>query len=403
MERLIEREQKDCAVFQRSLRMIDQQVDRDDACADDSARQRATGPGDNGARDHAGARRSAVFDANFLDARAGRNCAFTADAIVGAGRAGGLSIKMKARSVGQNHKLRLQAHGTVAREVTAGNRINFAVDLGSRGNENLAILHHVGHNARAERIAVLVHGGREPIHQTNANDGALAQGSWRQRSRVNDVAIGIARGHALIQRRRGRIVRRYLHDAVVGAVGLAGLHVLGRNVVGRNGVERAVERALPRLCLCRRLRDHRMAGGGLGDGRSLRLWSGNGVIGRRIRSARVWRRLACLLRSQYGRGGGQNDIDNNGPLHPDLLSRSKDLLTSVRPCGDGKVPRLPPPSRRRRKTTQCKRSATLNNGELVDDRHVPRTARIKIVIFALCRDDSSMCDHRHKGDPQPVC
>src|ERR1039458_8539056 len=111
-----------------------------------------------------------------------------------------------------------------------------------------------------------------------------------------------------------------------------------------------------------------MAGGGLGFGRRLWRWSGNGVVRRRIRRSCVGGRLACLLSSQSGRGGGQNDIDENDPLHPDLLSRSKDLLTSVRPCGDGKVLRPPRLSRPRRTTNQCRSEE--HTSELQSLRHL---------------------------------
>jgi len=119
MERLTKREQQDRAVIQCCLRMIDQQMDRDDACADNSARQRSTGPGDHGACYDARAGHSTVFDADFLQTRAWRNSAFASHTIVRARRASGLSVHMESRTVGENYELRLQAHGAVARKVTA--------------------------------------------------------------------------------------------------------------------------------------------------------------------------------------------------------------------------------------------------------------------------------------------
>jgi hypothetical protein len=49
------------------------------------------------------------------------------------------------------------------------NRGNLAVDLGSRGNKDLAVLKDVRDNARAKLVAALAHRSRQAIHQADAN------------------------------------------------------------------------------------------------------------------------------------------------------------------------------------------------------------------------------------------
>lgn len=82
-----------------------------------------------------------------------------------------------------------------------------------------------------------------------------------------------------------------------------------------------------------RLPDHGMTGGRLGRwlGRGFR--RGDHVVGRRVRGALVRVRLACLLRSQCSRGCGQQGVDKNSPLHPDLLFVGKGHLTCLDPPG----------------------------------------------------------------------
>ncbi len=67
--------------------------------------------------------------------------------------------------------------------------------------------------------------------------------------------------------------------------------------------------------------------------------------------------LACCAPNMAAVAAKQG-VDKNGPLHPDLLSRSKESPCLVRPCWDGKVLRPSPCTRAAGvKPAQYKRSA----------------------------------------------
>ncbi len=219
---------------------------RDDACADNASGQRAAGPAEDGASDCARADRAAVFDADFLQARAGRDSAFAADAILEPGAPLVCGIKMESRAVGQNHGLRLQAHGAVAAEVASSKPKQLCRRFQRRresepGRPESRRTQRACGTCRRSR-----YGRREAIDQTNADDGAFAEGARRQRSRMHDVAIGIVRLRRADSERAAADVSgaTCTMPSSVPSAGLPGSrHVAGGSSVGgaiarRNCVER---------------------------------------------------------------------------------------------------------------------------------------------------------------------
>ena len=198
---------------------------------------------------------------------------------------------------------------------------------------------------------------------------------------------------ALVQRGRCGCVGRHLHDAVVGAV-------------GRDGVERPIERVGCRLRGRLRLRGGlRVTMGRLGEGLATGAGCGSGVVmvssggGLEVPSYGLdWLACCAPMRAAAAAKTPKTRMVCFIPISfppqrrrpavgdPDL-SASKSLLTCLRPCGDGKVLRPQRQSARRgRKTTQTKRSVTFHNGELVGNRRVPHGLRIKrVTAWALPR------------------
>ena len=155
MKPLGEREKQDCALFKMGLGMADEEVDRDQAGADQGSGQSANGSADGRSGNDARAHSATVLDAVALEARAWVDCAFAADAGSGAGGSGDLRVEPEAGAVGQDHGVRIETHGAVAAQRSGGDIHDFAVDLRAGGNEHLAALQDVGGDAGAKGIAAL--------------------------------------------------------------------------------------------------------------------------------------------------------------------------------------------------------------------------------------------------------
>src|SRR5208283_6233503 len=191
IERPVEREKKHSATVERGLRMTDQQLHGDDAGANDGSGPGSAGPAENRSGDRAGTDRAAVFNTILLELGAGRDAAFFADAGRRAGSAGELGVDAEPRAIGQDDGFRAQMHRSAAEGVAGGDANHGTVDLSAGGNQHLAILNHVGSDARTEPLARLTGRGGKTAEQADANGGAVAYSALGGRIGMHDIGIGI--------------------------------------------------------------------------------------------------------------------------------------------------------------------------------------------------------------------
>ena len=200
MQRLVEREEQVSATLKPGLGMVNEQVHGNHACADDGAGKGSAGSAENGAGDCSRTHRAAVFNAVFLQMRARRNSRLRRlRAIPSRARRKAAHTCWKREPSGRITVCGRRCMDPCPAKWPVETSVTDSVDLRSGRNEDLAVLNHVGGNARTEFFAGLACGRREARQQTDANDGAVAQFTGSQRRRMHDVAVGIVHFGALIQ------------------------------------------------------------------------------------------------------------------------------------------------------------------------------------------------------------